>query len=286
MKLRAPFRYWGSKVQMAQWIIERLPAHDHFVEACAGSAAILAAKEPVAAETLNDVYGEVTNFFRVLRDRVTADELIDRVSFTPYSLPEFRAAGDLLECDDVAPVERAWAFFVRMQMAVVPGRTGWSYGVGGRSTRKANKAGRWATMPELLRLCCERFERVQVTDWDVLDLIDRLDAPGVLIFVDPPYSDESRPRSTGVNSAYSHDSFDHAAFIAAMHTARSASFAVTHYADPLYDNSGLDVVGDFDSHRNVPNGSGRSVAVERLYVLDRSLRVPERRDVADRLFDG
>lgn len=265
MRPRAPFRYWGSKVRMAPWIIERLPAHTHFVEACAGSAAIMAVKEPVAAETLNDVYGEVVNFFRVLRDPVTADMLIDLVAFTPYSLEEFVAAG--AGADD--PVTRAWAFFVRMQMAVVPGRTGWSYGVQGASARKANKPGRWSTMPELLQLTCRRFERVQVTDWDVVDLIERLDAPGVLFFVDPPYLDSSRPRSLGPSSPYVHDGFDHAAFMAAMHACKHASFAVSHYPHAFYDCADLTIAGDYSSHRNIPNGEGRDVQVERLYLLDR-----------------
>lgn len=281
MKLRAPFRYWGSKVRMAPWVIERLPEHSHFVEACAGSAAILAAKPRVDAETVNDTYGEVVNFFRVLRDPATAAELIDLVAFTPYSLEEFHHAGNVLELDDVAPVGRAWAFFVRMQMAVVPGRTGWSYGVNGPSAKKANKPGRWSTMPELLRICAERFERVQVTSWDVLDLIDRLDAKGVLILVDPPYIDDSRPRSVGTSSAYVHDAFDHAAFIEAMQTAKHASFAVTHYPHALYDDAGLTIAGDYGSHRNIPNGEGRDVKAERLYLLDRTGTF--RRDTLDRV---
>lgn len=45
--MRAPFRYWGSKVRMAPWIVDRLPEHDHFVEACAGSASVMAVKPPV-----------------------------------------------------------------------------------------------------------------------------------------------------------------------------------------------------------------------------------------------
>lgn len=255
---------------MAPWVIERLPAHDHFVEGCAGSAAIMAAKPPVALETVNDTYGEVVNFWRVLRDPETAARLIDAVAFTPYSLQEFREAG-VVESDD--PVERAWAFFVRMQMAVVPGRTGWSYSKAGAAGKKANKPGRWATMPELLQVTMRRFDRVQVTDWDILDLIDRLDAPGVLILVDPPYLDESRPTSTGTSSAYVEDEFEHEAFIAAMHDARHASFAVTHYPHPMYDNAGLVVAGDYVSHRNVPNdvsGVGRDNRSERLYVLDRA----------------
>lgn len=255
---------------MAPWLIERLPSHDHFVEGCAGSAAVMAVKQPVALETINDTYGEVVNFWRVLRDPETAERLIDAVAFTPYALSDFRDAGNV-ESDD--PVERAWAFFIRMQMAVVPGRTGWSYSKGGASGKKANRPGRWATMPELLQVTMRRFDRVQVTDWDVLDLIQRLDAPGVLILVDPPYVDETRPTSTGTSSAYVEDEFKHEAFIAAMHDARHASFAVTHYPHPTYDEAGLTIAGDYGSHRNIPNdvsGVGREDKVERLYVLDRS----------------
>ncbi len=268
---RAPFRYWGSKVRMAPWIIERLPAHDHYIEACAGSGAVMAAKPPVAAETLNDVYGEVLNFWRVLRDPATRAQLIDLVAFTPYSAAEFAAALALDPTDDTIPsVDRAWAFFVRMQMAVVPGRTGWSYGVSGPSSRKANKPGRWASMPDLLQVCGARFERVQITDWDVLELIARMDAPGVLIFVDMPYLDESRPTSTGTSSAYVEDQFPHAGFVEAMLAAEHASFAITHYPHEFYDDAApWTRVDDFASHRNVPNGEGRDEKVERLYVLAR-----------------
>lgn len=274
MKIRAPFRYWGSKVRMAPWIIDRLPPHDHFVEACAGSAAVMAVKEPVMAETVNDTYGEVVNFFKVIREPATCAELIDLVAATPYSLTEFQDAGLVME-DYLTPsddtytepnVWRAWAFFVRMQMAVVPGRSGWSYGVRGPSAKKANKPGRWSTMPELLQLAGERFSRVQVSSWDVADLIDRLDVPGTLFLCDVPYTNESRPLSTGASSGYVKDSFDHEAFLAAVHGAKHATFAITHYPDPLYDAQGFDVAGDYESHRNIPNGEGRDVKVERLYI--------------------
>lgn len=271
----APFAYWGSKVRMAPWIIDRLPAHDHFVEACAGSAAVMAAKPPVAGETVNDVYGEVVNFFRVLRAPDLCADLIDRVAFTPYAHAEFIAAGEVMDGGANDPVERAWAFFVRMQMAVIPGRSGWSYSSGGgAAAAKANKPGRWATMPAHLARAAQRFERVQVTQWDVVDLIRRFDAPGVLFFVDPPYIEESRPRSTGASSAYEHDTFDHERFLGAVQSSRHASFAVTHYPHPFYD-AAFAVAGDYESHRNIPNGEGRARQVERLYVLDRGSSPPD-----------
>lgn len=262
----APFRYWGGKVRMAPWIIERLPPHDHFIETCAGSAAVTALKPPAMAETVNDIYGEVVNFFRVLRDRVLCEELIDMVAFTPYSHKVFLEA----ENPGSFPVQRAFGFFVRMQMAVVPGRTGWSYSVGGASARKANKPGRWATMPAHIKATAARFERVQVTDWPVEEALKRLDAPGCLHLVDPPYLDASRPTSVGASSGYKYDSFDHSAFIAAAQSLKYADVVVTHYPHPLFDDGPWTVLGDYESHRNIPNGEGRAIAVERLYQLDRT----------------
>lgn len=270
--IAAPFRYWGAKVRMAPWIIERLPRHEHFIESCAGSAAVLAAKPKSMFETVNDVYGEVVNFFRVLRDPAAADILIDRVAFTPYSHAEFKAALDSKPIDgsNTPEIDRAWAFFVRMQMAVVPGRTGWSYSVGGAAAKKANKPGRWATMPEHLKVTASRFDRVQVTEWPITELLERFDKPGVLHFVDPPYLDESRPRSIGASSAYEHDTFNHIEFVERAKTTKHADVIVSHYPHPLYDNGPWRSLGDYESHRNIPNGDdGRAVAVERLYQIVR-----------------
>lgn len=269
MEPRAPFRYWGSKVRMAPWIIERLPPHDHFIEGCAGSAAVLFAKPPTMAETVNDLYGEVVNFFRVLRDPEAAADLIDRVALTPYSFDEFALAGTMIDRPEgeIEAVERAWAFFVRMQMAVVPGRSGWSFGVRPESARKANKPGRWATMPELLQACAARFDRVQVDSRPVVEILERYDAPGVLIFVDPPYTAAARPKSSApAASPYREDAFDHSEFLAAVAAVRHAAVAIVHYPDALYDAAGLAVLGDYESHRNVPNGEGRTKATERLYL--------------------
>lgn len=271
MRAQAPFRYWGAKVRMAPWIIERLPAHDHYVEAMAGSAAVMALKPPVMAETVNDVYGEVVNFFRVMQDPSRCDELIWRVAHTPYSREEWRRAWEI-QRDDLAalPVDRAWPFFVRMQMAVVPGRTGWSYSTAPASAKKANKPGRWSTMPEHLELIRARFARVQVESLDVCDLMGRYDKPGVLFLIDPPYIDDSRPLSTGKSSGYEHDDFDHEALIAAIRDLEHASVALTHYPHEFYDMRPWTSTFDFESHRNIPNGEGRDVKVERLYILERA----------------
>lgn len=251
---------------MADWIIERLPKHEHFIESCAGSAAVLAAKPPSTYETANDIYGDVVNFFRVLRDKDLCAELIDLVAFTPYSHADFIAAGDA----GGGALERAYKFFIRMQMAVVPGRTGWSYSVGGASGRKANKPGRWATMPEHLKVMAERFERVQITDWPIDELLMRFDRPGVLHFVDPPYLLDSRPRSTKGSSGYKCDDFDHFEFVERVRATKHAEVLLVHYPHDFYDQGPWELLGEYNNHRNIPNGRGRSPAIEGLYKFDRS----------------
>lgn len=251
---------------MAPWLIERFPPHDHFIEVCAGSAAVLAAKDPVGAETVNDLHGEVVNFFHVLQDRERFDDLVDRVAFTPYAQQVFR---DALQSESDDPTDRAYHFFVRMQMAVVPGKTGWACGVKGAATRKANKAGRWATMPEHLRWSAERFERVQVTQLEAIEVMRRFDVPGALLFVDPPYHDDTRPGSVGTQSAYDHDDFDHDTFLEAVNRTAYASVAVVHYQHPDYDAT-MPLAGTYVSYAYNANGKTRPERVECLYLIDRS----------------
>lgn len=270
MTARAPFRYWGSKARMAPWIIERLPAHDHFVEGCAGSAAVLVAKPPTQAETVNDTYSEVVNFYRVMRDPDLGPRLVDLINLTPYSRSEFLAARAIVisRSPHVSPLERAHAFAVAMGQAVIPGRSGWSFS----TTTRAASAQRWASYPAALADLLARFERVQVESLDVVDLIRRYDRPGVLIFLDPPYEEDSRPTSTGSSSAYVEDRFDHGAMLEAVTASTSASFAIVHYPHPRYDDAGLTIAGDYTSHRNRgPRAdTNRDRQAERLYVLDRS----------------
>lgn len=270
-KLRPAFKYWGSKVTMAKWAVDLLPHHEHFAEVCAGSAAMLAYKDPTVLETVNDVDGDVVNFFRVVRDPAQRQQLIEAVAFTAYSREEFRRALDA--ADDLSCVERALAFLIRMNQAVVPGRTGWSYTSSPRSAR-GQRTTRWASLPGEISKIGMRFERVQVESLDAVDFIARYDKVGVLLFIDPPYLDESRPTSTGTSSGYSHefDLADHERLIEAVTNTKYASAAITHYPHEMYDALGWSHY-DYGGYKNVANqtsGEDRRQAVERLYILDRS----------------
>ena len=73
--------YPGAKWGMAKEIVALMPPHHSYVEPFFGSGAVLFNKPPSPIETVNDIDGEIVNFFRVLRQR--PDDLAAAVSMTP-----------------------------------------------------------------------------------------------------------------------------------------------------------------------------------------------------------
>jgi site-specific DNA-adenine methylase len=63
--MRGPLAYIGGKRAIAKQIIDTFPTHKTFVEAFAGGAQVFFKKEPSKVEVLNDLDGEMVNFFRV-----------------------------------------------------------------------------------------------------------------------------------------------------------------------------------------------------------------------------
>src|SRR5437588_10558975 len=63
--MAGPLSYIGGKNRLAKRVIGIFPEHTTYVEAFAGGAQVLFHKEPSAVEVLNDLDGEIVNFFRV-----------------------------------------------------------------------------------------------------------------------------------------------------------------------------------------------------------------------------
>ena len=71
--LRAPFPYFGGKRRAASLVWEALGNVDHYVEPFAGSAAVLLARPHAGrCETINDLDGMVSNFWRAVRSQPDA----------------------------------------------------------------------------------------------------------------------------------------------------------------------------------------------------------------------
>ena len=85
--MQSVLKYPGSKGRVANWIVGHIPPHDFYVEPFFGSGAVLFAKPRSKAEVVNDLDGNVVNFFRVCRD--APEELARALYLTPCSRSEY-----------------------------------------------------------------------------------------------------------------------------------------------------------------------------------------------------
>lgn len=221
--VRPPFAYYGGKTTLAPVIADLLPAHEHYVEPFAGSLAVLLAKKPSRAETVNDLDGDLVTFWRVLRDR--PEELERACSLTPHSRAEYEISKSLDGCDDIERARRVWVRLTQNRshsMRV----TGWKYhkNAAARTADASGLAGRIAS-------CGTRIAKVTLESRDALDVIrDYGSESAACLYVDPPYLGTTR--ATGYRVEMTADDA-HVALADALNGCKS-SVVLSGYDAPLY----------------------------------------------------
>ena len=106
-KMKQVLKYPGAKNRIAKWIINYMPKHEVYLELFSGSAAVLLNKSRCHIETLNDLDGDIVNFFKVLRDY--PKELSRAIDLTPFGRDEYKGAFELSD----EPVEKARRYCVK-----------------------------------------------------------------------------------------------------------------------------------------------------------------------------
>lgn len=175
--------YPGAKWSMAKEIVSLMPSHRSYLEPFFGSGAVLFNKSPSAIETVNDIDGDIVNFFRVLRER--PDELAEAIALTPYSRDVFNDAHENRGSSDF---DRAYRFVVRSKMGhgfKTYQKTGFKMDVHARENSYAVKC--WNRLPGDLLQAAVRLKGVQIENRPALDLIRKFNHSNVLIYADPPY---------------------------------------------------------------------------------------------------
>jgi DNA adenine methylase len=165
-----------------------MPPHHVYLEPYAGSCAILLNKPESKLETINDIDGNVVNFFKVLRNH--PEELARAVNLTPWARDEFIATRE--DIDD--PLERARRFAVACWMGrgsrISGSKTGFRRSTSGKEG--SHSARQWDRVPDRLIDAANRLKCVQIENRDALQLIQEHNLPECLIYADPPYIGDGR----------------------------------------------------------------------------------------------
>ena len=242
-----PLKWWGGKKYLAKKFIAMMPRHMHYVEPYAGGLAVLLEKDPFdpskywgekgyeqgVSEVVNDVYRELTNFWRVLQREDTFVTFQRRIDAMPFSKIEWEDAESQQHPRDDLDVEAAVAFFVRCRQSRAGGFNDFATLSRNRTRRMQNEqASAWWNCVEGLPAVSARLRRVVILNEPALDVIHREDGEKTLFYLDPPYLHETR----AAPGTYKHemDEEDHRQLLTAIKQCQG-KIMLSGYPNPLYD---------------------------------------------------
>ena len=232
--MNAILKYTGAKWRLAPWIIKHLPKHESYLEPYFGSGAVFFNKEKARTETINDIDGEVVNFFRTCRE--SPEELAAALSLTPWAREERNNAFDPAGSEN--NVERARKFAVRCWMtfgASVNLTNGWRHTTGKYKDGGPDNPKLWRRMPDCVRDAAARLMDAQIENRPAIDVIRAHNGPEVLIYADPPYLHETR---TAHSKAYNYEmnNTDHMELLQALN-AHQGMVILSGYDSSIYHDA-------------------------------------------------
>jgi DNA adenine methylase len=178
--MRGPLAYIGGKNAIANQIIAIFPKHETYVEAFAGGAQVFFRKAPSKVEVLNDLDGEMVNFFRVCQ--LHYEELIRYIRFMLVSRKWF----DLLCATDPATltdIQRAARQFYLQKNSYA----GLVRNQGFRRSLAHPPGFNPERLPQLIEDTHQRLARVQIECLPYEKVLADYDSASTLAYLDPPY---------------------------------------------------------------------------------------------------
>lgn len=180
--MRGPLSYIGGKNRLAKLIISKLPAHMAYVEPFAGGAQVFFQKPRSQIEVLNDLDGELVNFYRVCQSHY--QELTRYMRYMLVSREWFKRLEET-HPDTLTDIQRAARFMYLQKNAY-----------GGRVTRKAYATHVTSgpgynpeTLEKVLAAAHERLARVQIERLPYEQILTVYDRDSTFFYLDPPYYD-------------------------------------------------------------------------------------------------
>lgn len=175
--------YIGGKRNLAGRIVPLIDSldNDGYAEPFVGMGGIfLRRRRRPKAEIINDVSGDVANFFRVLQEHYAY--FIDLLRFRVASRAEFERLR-ALPADRLTDLQRAARFLYLQRLAFGGKVQGRVFGVASGQAARFNVT----TLEPMLAEIHERLAGVVIEQLGYADFIRRYDRAGMLFYLDPPY---------------------------------------------------------------------------------------------------
>lgn len=179
--MRTPITYYGGKQTMLKYLLDLIPEHRIYCEPFFGGGALFFAKPKSEVEVLNDINGEVINFFQVLKKQFP--ELQKEIQATLHSRELYKNAMVVYEHPELfSDVKRAWALWTLTNQGFSGMIGSWGFG---KTPSKEKAIAR--KRDEFTKAYEERLKTAQIENNDALKVIARCNEKEAFIYCDPPY---------------------------------------------------------------------------------------------------
>lgn len=235
-KSAAPIKWHGGKTYLAPRIIELFPDHTHYVEPYFGGGAVLFRKPQEwtegHSEVVNDLYGDLVNFWKVLQSRSLFPEFCRLANLIPLSQATWKEA---CQCQSDDPIEKALAFFVRYRQSRQGLGKDFATMSRTRTRRGMNEqVSSWLSAVDGLQEAHERLQRVVITCDSAIRIIRQEDDLRTFFYCDPPYVAETRTAPKAYSFEMTQD--DHAELLETLGQIKG-TFLLSGYRSALYDTA-------------------------------------------------
>lgn len=248
MKLASPLKYHGGKSYLSSWIISHFPEHTHYVEPFFGGGSVLFHKSQDLieghSEVVNDLNGELMNFWSVLASPVQLEKLKRIIEAAPFSEMTFNQAMSNVETlaetftpdripSGIETIKRAAWFFIMNRQSRQGLMKDFATMSRTRTRRGMNEqVSSWLTAIDGLPEIHARLKRVVIYNKSAIELIRQQDGPNTLFYCDPPYLHETRVTNNDYQFEMTfHDHEDLLETLANI----DGKFILSGYRSELYD---------------------------------------------------
>lgn len=180
--LKTPITYYGGKQMMVSKLLPLLPVHKIYNEPFFGGGALFFAKEPVDIEFINDISGEVVNFYRVIKRNFK--DLKKEIDCTLCSEYQYKQAKEIYNNSSGRDeVTRAWAVYVLSHQSMFA-----SFDRPWKMSKDRNGARQFQNKKNAFTdVYVKRLENTSIFCRDALKVIKATDTGATLHYIDPPY---------------------------------------------------------------------------------------------------
>lgn len=239
MKIKAVAPWFGGKRTMAPRIVKELGEHRAYWGLCCGSMAVEFAKEPSSMETCIDLHGDLTNLCFVLKDEGMAVDLYGRMSRMTLSRELFYQSAEVIRLEsapgdsDPADIDRAVHYLTVSWFGRngVAGTSSYNAGFCARYTKNGGHAAkRFLSAVDSIPAWHHRLRNITVMRDDIFKHLHRIkDAPGTVIYCDPPYLVK------GAKYLHDFDGLHHKQLAEGFGRFEKTRVVVSYYDHPLLD---------------------------------------------------